>query len=117
MILEWKQYSIHLGEFNDFLKENCPNADGIIANPDNFEIIEKNPLTQYEIDLINSYYDSLSQSGEQYKFDFENNFLTALNSYREDAIFNNLTNLQKKAVFRLQLTKAEEYTIYEWYIN
>lgn len=67
MILEWFKFKIDLASLNDFLKQNIPNADGIVASPKCFEIMEKSPLTSDEQELINNYLNSLTAEGEQEK--------------------------------------------------
>lgn len=67
MILKWRDFTINLDSFKDFLDANIPDADGIVASPDNFEIIEVNPLTDDEIKQIQTYYDSLTADGEAQK--------------------------------------------------
>lgn len=59
MILQWKEFEINLSEFNKFLKDNITSADGIVADPSQFEIIELTPFTEIEIELVENYYNSL----------------------------------------------------------
>lgn len=62
MILQWKSYKINLDDFNKYLKENIPSADGITASPEYFEIIEISPFTEEEQSNILNYYNLLDES-------------------------------------------------------
>lgn len=64
MLLQWKNFTIDLVSFNDFIKNNIPKSDGIIADSSGFTIIEKIPFDQTDIDVIQTYYDSLTEEGE-----------------------------------------------------
>lgn len=64
MILQWKSFSIDLDSFNAFLKSDIPNADGIVAGEEHFEIIEKNTFEQSDINAVQAYYDGLTEEGE-----------------------------------------------------
>lgn len=72
MIFNWLNFKIDLNSFNEFLKSNIQNSDGIIANEVEFNIVEKEQFTQEEVDLINSYYNSLTEIGEQEKINGQN---------------------------------------------
>lgn len=80
MIFSWPSFQIDLESFNKFLKTDISDADGIVANESELNIIEKNPLSQNEIDSINNYYNSLTEVGEQQKItDRENSSLNLPN--------------------------------------
>lgn len=67
MILQWKTFSIDLPSLGAFLKTNISKADGIVADIDTFEIIEKEPFDQEDAEAIQTYYDSLTEDGEAIK--------------------------------------------------
>lgn len=63
MILNWKTFKIDLSKFNNFLDTNLNSyVDGIVANSDNFEIIELSPLQEEQIQIIMNYYNSLEEN-------------------------------------------------------
>lgn len=68
MRLDWKPFPIHLDSFRKFLRDNIGNSDGINASEESFEIVEVQPLSQEEIDLIMAYYDGMTQQAEAIKF-------------------------------------------------
>jgi hypothetical protein len=59
MTFSWKENHIDLSEFYQFLKNNIPNSDGIVADEIKFIIVETQPFTQEEINSIDEYYNSL----------------------------------------------------------
>lgn len=67
MDLQWKSFKIDLDSFSLFLKQNIPNSDGIIAEETKFTVVEKNPFTENEKDLVTNYYNGLTAEGEALK--------------------------------------------------
>lgn len=61
MRLSWKEFHIDLSDFFEFVKINIQSSDGIVADEFGFNIIEKIPFTQEEIDLILNYYNELQE--------------------------------------------------------
>lgn len=119
MQLFWKQFNVHLRYLNNWIKNNYPNkTDGIIAGENYFEIVELQSLTQQEKDEIQSYYDNLTESDEQDKFNFEKNIKSAITQYKDDAInnhLNNLDDLQKKVIYGATINETEGWQIYNWW--
>jgi len=64
MTLLWKEFHIDLSAFNEFLKANVPEADGIVASPDNFIVVEKDVFSPDTILLIQEYYNNLQPEVE-----------------------------------------------------
>lgn len=64
MILAQLTFPIDYESFHDYLVANVTNADGLCSCDVGYNIIEKNPFTQADMDSVNSYYNSLTQSGE-----------------------------------------------------
>lgn len=67
MILQSLSFDIDFDSFHDFLVANVPDADGIVSTDSGFEVIEKTPFSQADIDAVNGYYSALTQSGETSK--------------------------------------------------
>lgn len=81
MTLQWPSFKIDLESFNQFLRNSISNADGIVADDDKFIIVESAPFSQADINSINSYYNSLTEDGEQQKIDDRLNGSITLTNY------------------------------------
>lgn len=60
MKLQWKEYKINLSDLYNFLVANIPEADGIVADINDCEIIEKSEFSQDTKDLIENFYNNMS---------------------------------------------------------
>ena len=110
MKLNWKPFYIHLKSFNNFLKENIPNSDGIVCSNLDFEIIEKNELTTVEYNSIINYYDSLTESSEQQKKQSEETLKNTIKEIKKNIVNKNISELticEKKILFNIELTSEE----------
>lgn len=119
MILNWKEFKIDLKSFYDFISNNIPNSDGIVANEDNFVIAEKVPFTSDDITLIMDYYNSLTESGESDKLLYPNKVLNAYNKCKISIIsknFDELTSIERKILVNSPLTESEEIELVNTYI-
>lgn len=114
MVLQWKSFKIDLKSFYEFLESNIPNSDGILANDDNMIIVEASPLTEGETQLIQDYYSSLTESGEQFKLARPQLLNSAITVMKESLLtkdLNVMTVIERKVLLGLALTKAEEDTL------
>lgn len=110
MLLQWKPFKIDLLAFKDMLDVYCPNTDGIVANEQNFEIIEKNELTGAEIQHIEDYYDSLTLESETVKLNRKYTLAEKILEIKESAItkrFQDLTFIERKILFNLPFEESE----------
>lgn len=64
MILAAQPFTIDFDSFDDFLRANVPNADGLVTNDAGIEVIEKVAFEQADIDAVNGYYNALTEQGE-----------------------------------------------------
>lgn len=60
MKFNWKEIRIDLAAFHEFLVANVSNSDGIVADEQEFEVVEKNPFTQEEKEAVTAYFLSIS---------------------------------------------------------
>ena len=114
MVLEWKTFKIDLMSFYSFLSANIPNSDGILATEENMNIIEKNPLTEEEISLIYSYYNSLNENEEYLKVNRVQILKEKITLIKENLLINNLkisNVIEGKILLNLPLSREEEDTI------
>lgn len=64
MDLNLLPFNINFDSFHTFLITNIPHADGIVTTETGYIVIEKIPFTSDDITAIQTYYNSLTQSGE-----------------------------------------------------
>lgn len=62
--LQWKEFDIKLDRMNRYLKDNCINYDGMIADEDVLKITFYSEETQQDTDLVNNYWNSLTENNE-----------------------------------------------------
>ena len=110
MILNWKPFKIDLKTFYQFLQDNVPNSDGIVAYDSHLDIIESSPLTESEVNLIHSYYDSLTEVSESSKINRLPNAHSKLVSLKLDMIsksYDELSTLERKILLGVELTESD----------
>lgn len=122
MILQWKPFKIHLKSLRDYISECCPNTDGIVANEDwdYFEIVEKVDLSPEEINKIQTYYDSLTESGELEKLNYPQILSDAIincKNFLLEKSYDSMTVAEKKLLLGIKLTKDDEMSIIQTYGN
>lgn len=118
MTFEWLEFKIDLESFNQFLKDNIPSADGIVAREINFTIVEAEPFTQDEINQINQYYNSLTEEGELEKINFKLDIPTAINNCKLALLtktYSSMTIIERKILLNLTLTDSELVSIVNQY--
>lgn len=114
MTMQWKTFKLDLQTFNQFLIDNVPKADGIVAYEEHFEIIESELFDQSDIDLINTYYESLTQSGEELKLTRDVRLAEAAELVKQLLLTKDLstiTTIERKILLRVPLTVDEENTL------
>lgn len=67
MILTQLSFPIDYKSLHAFLVANVPSADGVCSCDEGYNVIEKNPFTQDDIDAVSAYFSALTQSGETTK--------------------------------------------------
>lgn len=109
--MQWKAFKVDIKALNQFLIANVPKSNGIVAYEDYFEIIETEPFDQADLDLINNYYDQLTQSGEELKLTRNVRLWNAAEGLKLSILtknYNDMTAIERKLLMRIPLTVSEE---------
>lgn len=61
--LEWKEFDVKLDRMHKYLKENCEQYDGMIADTNYLKVILKLDV-QGDVDIVNDYWDSRTEQTE-----------------------------------------------------
>lgn len=115
MVKNWLPFTIDLESLYDFVAQTTTKHDGIISSPSGYEIVEKIPFTPSEVNAINAYINSLTQSGEAAKIDKRETIRTKIISFTEAASskpFTSLHSIEKKLINKTTLTDAEREIIF-----
>jgi hypothetical protein len=111
MRLSWKTFKIDLSSFNDFLVANVPNADGISATTGDFAVVERESFGQGDVDLVNSYYGSLTEEGEFLKLNRPSLLASAVYDLRVGMLskeYSEFSLVERKLLVGIALTVEEE---------
>lgn len=111
MRLNWLSFQIHIPDLSAFISANIPQADGILADESGFEIIEVSPFQQEQIDLVNNYLASLTESAENAKIERAENLAIKIKELVEQNIsvaWHKKSNIEKKLLLGQPLTTQEE---------
>lgn len=111
MILEWKPYTIDLELFNEWLRDNQPKTDGLVATEEELTVIEIESLNESERTTIESYYNQLPEYVKGYT---QEELQEAILNKKHDILskdITTLTQMEKKLLLNIELTKEEKQTI------
>ncbi len=120
MNFPWKSFPICLRSFNELLKSNNLPTDGIVADNLGFTVVEVQPLTQQQQDLVLSFYNSLNELEESNKISRMTNLDLAKLLFRESLVYkswDSMTPLERKVAIRSRLSVAEEDEILAWWVQ
>lgn len=111
MHLSWLAFRIDLCKMNQFLRAQVPNADGITADEEGFDVVEATPLTEESVAAINNYLDSLTEEEEAASLARPQAILSAIAATKNGMVlklYHDLTVVEKKILLGIELTKSDE---------
>jgi len=111
MILQWKEYVINLSLFDEWLRENQPKTDGLVATKDELTVVEIEALTPEEVQQIQAYYDQLDEHVTTYT---ENELRLAVTEKKQEILIKDITTLtqvEKKILLNMELTEQEKHDL------
>ena len=110
MIMQWLDFKIDTQALLDYVDSITDKHDGIVCQETYFEIIEKTDFTTEEQDLINSYIESLTETGESQKLNAFDLLKSKILEIKETLVYKDLselTTIEKKILMGLDLTEQE----------
>ena len=111
MRLEWKSYNVDLELFNEWLRDNQPKTDGLVATEEELTVIEIESLNESEKTTIESYYNQLPEYVKGYT---QEELQEAILNKKQEILnkdITTLTQVEKKILLNIELTEQEKYDL------